>query len=358
MSVINNSSPASGKHDAVLQRLDTDLGTDDDKTRYPADVMPDGMWENIPLIWSPTGDHPINESQLPEGMKVAGAVTKSWLAQEGEPRVLAELEITDKEIDELANQGAISLSTSMDVESAVNEEGVRVMQAVHPRHVLLFPRGGAGGVMPRDRGAYICNTAPRRVTGEAELTTVNNTEETKLTKANNAEPEPVKTDEPAPQEEVVEANAAETAANIASMAPEEQIAALTATVAVLAENHATDEECEQIAEIADSLVQEAPAEEVPAENAEEPASEEAPAEADGGDMQIIIDMLQQILERLTPEEKKEEAPAEENSEQPKEEENSKQQKSRINNTTASGYTAAPAQQAPRTKAEMMGFRFK
>ena len=337
-------------HEAVLQHLNVYHNDGQMDVLYPESAFPDGIYDNIPLVYSETGEHPdfkdVDSNHLPQGFRVVGKVMKSWIAKEGEARVCASLQIDDPEIDRAVSEGQMSLSTGLEsnLEQIGDDAKKQKITNAKPNHVILFSNKIA---RPKDPCAYLCNSVPiHRI--ETEILDIEskgvskineNYRSVKLTNSDDLK-EPVPESESAEEvvEEVMEVvgdTPAEIAEQLTTM-DEESVANTVVAAASVVLSNMTAEDVGQVEEALDVLEG---ASEASAESAELGNSEDEEEKEDDDE----------------DEEEKEEI---KNSYKRRALKNSGVKRFLKNSAPAEG-SMISAQSAPeyRTRAEMYGFKF-
>jgi hypothetical protein len=170
-------------HDAILQVLDRKIGN----LYFPKEHFEPTVdrWNGIPLVFAV--NHPdlftIKRNDMEEALKkvngaIVGEVTGARLDLKGHPKLRATMQkgfltasklyhagkiskqTFDRtraalaEIEKLLAAGKLSLSTAF----LAPDDGVRLTDAVHPDHVLLFPEDMQN--VPVDLGSGILNKEP------------------------------------------------------------------------------------------------------------------------------------------------------------------------------------------------------
>jgi hypothetical protein len=172
----NEGSFSHSSHDITLQRLDTLLpyaGVASGKLKYNVDNFAgtEQAWDRTLAVFVPDGvpaqhvDHaafardPHGEARR-LGFRVVGhhSDTKVISNGPGEPRIITKAVFTDPEVDQLATEGKLSLSTGFDAH-ILPEGGMK--GTVSPNHVLYFLRNHTTAfgtpASPNDPGAYVNN---------------------------------------------------------------------------------------------------------------------------------------------------------------------------------------------------------
>lgn len=141
-------------HEAILQTLNRDIGG----YYFPSEAFTNNVnaWSGIPIVYAI--DHP-DLKLFAENPKLAldkikgrivGQVTMPRVETVGHPRLMANMEIDDSEVNALITAGKISHSTGFI--GMVNGKNVT---SVTPNHVLVFMEDANN--LPKDRGAFILN---------------------------------------------------------------------------------------------------------------------------------------------------------------------------------------------------------
>lgn len=172
----NEGSFSLSSHDITLQRLDTHLpyaGVPSGRLKYSVDNFAgtEQAWDRTLAVFVPKGvpaqhvDHrafandPHREAER-LGFRIVGhhSDTKVISNGPGEPRVITKAVFTDPEVDRLATEGKLSLSTGFD--ARVLPEGL-MDGTVQPNHVLYFLRNEPTALgtpaSPNDAGAFVNN---------------------------------------------------------------------------------------------------------------------------------------------------------------------------------------------------------
>ena len=172
----NEGSFSHSSHDITLQRLDTHLpyqGVPSGRLKYSVDNFAgtESAWDRTLAVFVPKGvpvqhvDHsafardPHGEARR-MGYRIVGSHTNTQVIANGpgEPRAVTKAVFTDPEVDRLATEGKLSLSTGFDAK--VLPDGI-MEGKVSPNHVLYFLRNErtAAGTpaSPNDAGAFVNN---------------------------------------------------------------------------------------------------------------------------------------------------------------------------------------------------------
>lgn len=164
------------QHDAILQRLNTYLQNNGRPVFYSLESFLNTQdWEDIPLVFktvNPEGPitHPqhdaVRNGQLEPSERFVGKVGYAYIPPEGQPRLCAILNITDIEVEKLARDGRLGISTGFEgdfMPETEDQEGpVRITGAVRPNHVLLFEQGACPNCWPNDAAAMFENTQEQK----------------------------------------------------------------------------------------------------------------------------------------------------------------------------------------------------
>ena len=155
-----------GKHDVVLQRLDTLIKNGGKMILYTPEAFQNvSDWVGVPVVYVQTEGgtvrHPsqndVVKNTLPEGYRVVGRVIAANMGP-GEPSLRGEIEIDDPALDTMAAAGQITLSTGFSA-SVANVNGQdKIVGNVVPNHVLIFKRGACRNCYPNDNSARFENT--------------------------------------------------------------------------------------------------------------------------------------------------------------------------------------------------------
>ncbi len=141
-------------HEAILQTLNRDIGG----YYFPSEAFANNVtaWSSIPIIYA--SDHPDMKLFL-ENPKLAldkikgrivGEVTMPRIETVGHPRLMANMDINDPEVNKLIELGKISHSTGF-----IGKVDGKNITSVNPNHVLVFMEDANN--LPKDRGAFILN---------------------------------------------------------------------------------------------------------------------------------------------------------------------------------------------------------
>ncbi len=141
-------------HEAILQTLNRDIGG----YYFPSETFAHNVqdWSGIPIVYAI--DHPdlkvfAENPQLALDKikgRIVGHVKTPRIEIVGHPRLMANMEIIDEEINKLISEGKISHSTGFI--GAIDGKNVI---GVKPNHVLVFLEDAKN--LPKDRGALILN---------------------------------------------------------------------------------------------------------------------------------------------------------------------------------------------------------
>ena len=236
-----NTTPITGSHDVVLQRLDTLIKNNSRMIRYAADAFANvEAWTGTPVIYAqPTEGgilrHPnaadVTAGTLGANYRIVGRIAAANIDTGGEPILRAVMEIDDPEIDERAAGGKLSLSTGFSGQIANIRDQETLVGRITPNHVLIFDRGACPNCYPNDNGARFENvcksdhsmtdeTAP---TAEAENRLFRRLSE--ILDNLKAPEQPAEQTTPTATDA---ANVAESADGVTDMATEEEIKNITA----------------------------------------------------------------------------------------------------------------------------------
>lgn len=147
-----------------LQTLDRRVGADElylGKEWFEKSLK---QWDGIPVIYHPAGEHPSDFKAVEEnpekaaraiGGTLVGSVRNPHIEIAGGPRLMASLDITEKEdeIHKLWEEGKLFPSTAW----SARTNGDELTSPVIPNHVLLFPEV-KDKVAAGDPGAYVFTT--------------------------------------------------------------------------------------------------------------------------------------------------------------------------------------------------------
>lgn len=172
-------------HLVILQKLNAYLQNNGRPVFYSLEsFLNTDDWTGIPLIFKKVEagqpmHHPehdaVTNMQLGEGEKLVGKVDYAFVPNEGQPRLNAYLAIEDLEVEALAREGKLGLSTSFEAETIPETEdaegSVRIVGTVRPNHVLLFEQNSCPNCWPNDGAALFENTKEH-----AEMTAPTDTE--------------------------------------------------------------------------------------------------------------------------------------------------------------------------------------
>lgn len=169
-------------HSTILQKLNAYLQNNGRQVYYSLEsFLNTEAWEGIPLIFKRVEPgqpmkHPEHEAvinmQLGEGEKLVGKVDYAFVPNEGQPRLCAYLAIDDLEVEALARDGKLGISTAFGAEyipETEDPEGpVRIIGAVRPNHVLLFEQNSCPNCWPNDGAAMFENTKESDMTDQLD----------------------------------------------------------------------------------------------------------------------------------------------------------------------------------------------
>ena len=153
-------------HHAILQRLGSYLPNASQDVFYSPESFTNAeAWEGVPLIFAEVVDstitHPdfdaVSNHDLPDNYRVVGQVGWAFLPQDGQPRLEAQLEITDAAVEQIARDGLLGLSTGFSAQIIPDGDSARIVGTVSPNHVLLFQQGACPNCFPNDNGAMFLN---------------------------------------------------------------------------------------------------------------------------------------------------------------------------------------------------------
>ncbi len=146
-------------HDATLQSLNQWVGG----YFLNSGAFNAKDWDGIPIVYQKQGIHPdcvelaTNPTVTMDKIsgKIVGIIKNAKIEVNGHPRLLAQLEINDPEIEQLISSKKLGLSTGMFGMNKGNH-----VTSTRPNHVLLFEEGQhpQGNAMPVDMGAIILNS--------------------------------------------------------------------------------------------------------------------------------------------------------------------------------------------------------
>lgn len=154
-------------HFAIIQRLGSYLTHDGRDVFYsPESFLNTEAWEGVPLIYSDVVEgaisHPdfewVDGNNLPPEYRVVGRVGWAFVPREGQPRLEAQLEITDAYVEQIARDGLLGLSTGFSAQTIPDGETDIITGTITPNHILLFQQGACPNCFPRDNGALFLNT--------------------------------------------------------------------------------------------------------------------------------------------------------------------------------------------------------
>ena len=156
--------------DVTLQRLDVyhDHGHPVFyDSRYFAPTV--NLWNAVPVIYADIEPgapvkHPrfedVTNGTLPPEYRVVGNVSGTHIPIAGERVLKGIVSFSDKEMEQLANAGDLSLSTGLSSPEAPDGRrrgATRIAGPVTPNHVLVFRRGACPNCYPNDSGAMFHN---------------------------------------------------------------------------------------------------------------------------------------------------------------------------------------------------------
>lgn len=156
--------------DVTLQRLDVyhDHGHPVFyDSRYFAPTV--NLWNTVPVIYADIEPgapvkHPrfedVTNGTLPPEYRVVGNVSGTHIPIAGERVLKGIVSFSDKEMEQLANAGDLSLSTGLSSPEAPDGRrrgATRIAGPVTPNHVLVFRRGACPNCYPNDNGAMFHN---------------------------------------------------------------------------------------------------------------------------------------------------------------------------------------------------------
>lgn len=156
--------------DVTLQRLDVyhDHGHPVFyDSRYFAPTV--NLWNTVPVIYADIEPgapvkHPrfedVTNGTLPPEYRVVGNVSGTHIPIAGERVLKGIVSFSDKEMEQLANAGDLSLSTGLSSPEAPDGRrrgATRIAGPVTPNHVLVFRRGACPNCYPNDSGAMFHN---------------------------------------------------------------------------------------------------------------------------------------------------------------------------------------------------------
>lgn len=153
-------------HDVILNRLAVFHRHEGRDVYYSPESFANAAdWENIPVIYAPTGgeniEHPdfgaVASGNLPDQYVLAGRVAYGYVPSEGEDRLCAVLGIENPEVEQLARNGNLAISTGFYADHISQEGADRVVGTIRPNHVLVFPRGACPSCWSNDDGAMFLN---------------------------------------------------------------------------------------------------------------------------------------------------------------------------------------------------------
>ena len=153
-------------HHAILQRLGSYLPNASQDVFYSPESFTNAeAWQGIPLVFAEVVDstitHPdfdaVSNHNLPDNYRVVGQVGWAFLPQDGQPRLEAQLEITDAAVEQIARDGLLGLSTGFSAQIIPDGDRARIVGTVSPNHVLLFQQGACPNCFPNDNGAMFLN---------------------------------------------------------------------------------------------------------------------------------------------------------------------------------------------------------
>ena len=154
------------RHQVILQRLGSYLPNAGENVFYsPESFVNAEAWQGIPLAFvdavGATITHPdfdaVSNHDLPDNYRAVGQVGWAFLPQDGQPRLEAQLEITDAAVEQIARDGLLGLSTGFSAQIIPDGDRARIVGTVSPNHVLLFQQGACPNCFPNDNGAMFLN---------------------------------------------------------------------------------------------------------------------------------------------------------------------------------------------------------
>ena len=153
-------------HHVILQRLGSYLPNARQDVFYSPESFTNAeAWQGIPLVFAEVVDstilHPdfdaVSNHDLPDNYRAVGQVGWAFLPQDGQPRLEAQLEITDAAVEQIARDGLLGLSTGFSAQIIPDGDRARIVGTVSPNHVLLFQQGACPNCFPNDNGAMFLN---------------------------------------------------------------------------------------------------------------------------------------------------------------------------------------------------------
>ena len=158
-------------HNVILQRLNAYHNNNGKQVYYSRESFLNvDAWQNIPLIFKATAgetesiNHPdytdVGTGQYAPGERVVGSVQEAFVSDYGAPTLRALLAITDPEVEQIARNGKLGLSTAFlceEIQEGDSEDAVRLIGEVKPNHVLLFEEGACPNCWPNDGAAMFEN---------------------------------------------------------------------------------------------------------------------------------------------------------------------------------------------------------
>lgn len=167
-------------HNVVLNRLDTYLQYGDNEVLFSRNSFADvDAWSNIPVIFAQVVDnsiaHPdfqnVDSGSLPAGYRNAGYISRAYIPDDGNPRLCADMVLTDLEVQAIAESGRLAISTGFSCMQEPDENGrLRMVGPITPNHVLVFVQGQTQDSYGRDNAAMFLNTVGETMTDETVKT--------------------------------------------------------------------------------------------------------------------------------------------------------------------------------------------
>ena len=168
-------------HETILQALNRWMNYDNGLKIYldaEAFQGTESSWDTVPLIFAQ--DHPEDFELVDNDLETAlngvkdyqgnpgsicGNLTSTNVQIPGQPRLTSRVNFTDPAVQDLYQQGKLSLSTGFTCN--VGDDG-HLTQKVRPNHVLVFVQDDT--IQPRDKAAMFLNTERNRKEENMEVT--------------------------------------------------------------------------------------------------------------------------------------------------------------------------------------------
>lgn len=170
-----NLATSSKPHETILQTLNRWLAYENGNTYLSFESFSgtEADWDTVPVIYAQ--DHldmrlvieNVDEAIRQVGGRLLppGTVTNCSVIKPGQPRLVADTQFTDSDLQKLYNEGKLSLSTGFFAK--VDEEG-KIIGKVVPNHILIFKQDDTN--QPRDKGAMFLNKQEQEMPDSEQIT--------------------------------------------------------------------------------------------------------------------------------------------------------------------------------------------